>query len=82
VTGPATASDTTDLVSTARATLAVHVDDGGFCRGCHHHFGQLKPHPCEQARWAAAVIEGAMPFTGHERQPAHGPGQAALAPRR
>jgi hypothetical protein len=40
----------------ARALLAEHCDDGsGMCGGCLQGFGQLKPAPCEQARWAALV---------------------------
>ena len=63
---PAAAAELADLVATARATLAVHLNDNGFCRGCDHHFGQLKPHPCEQGRWAAAVIEHATPGAGRD----------------
>jgi hypothetical protein len=26
-----------------------------MCAGCHTQWGHLKPHPCEQARWAMRV---------------------------
>jgi hypothetical protein len=29
----------------------------GLCTGCQRLYGQLKPHPCEPARWAIAVLQ-------------------------
>jgi hypothetical protein len=46
------------LVEDARTTLAGHVaNDEGFCAGCLDQWARLTPHPCPQARWAAAVID-------------------------
>jgi hypothetical protein len=46
------------LTATADVVLDSHHDDGsGMCAGCQTHYGQLKPAPCTQARWAANVTE-------------------------
>ena len=46
------------LTATADAVLDSHHDDGsGMCAGCQTHYGQLKPAPCTQARWAANVTK-------------------------
>jgi hypothetical protein len=46
------------LIRDARAILASHTaNDDGFCDGCLGQWARLVPHPCQQARWAAAVIE-------------------------
>ncbi|MFF5085460.1 hypothetical protein ACFY36_51190 [Actinoplanes sp. NPDC000266] len=45
-----------DTVQAARAVTTGHCDDGsGMCSACLTQYGQLKPAPCEQARWAAAI---------------------------
>jgi hypothetical protein len=52
---PAT-PETHEADTAALAVLAGHLDDGsGMCRECLEEFGQLKPAPCEQARWAARI---------------------------
>lgn len=38
-----------DLLDAAEATLTDHREDDAFCQGCHRHYGQLKPYPCQQA---------------------------------
>ncbi len=45
------------LPATARAVLDGHRDDAtGMCGGCYIEFSQLKPAPCEQARWAGSIL--------------------------
>ena len=53
---PGSAPEPARLAATVRAVLAGHHDDGlGMCAACLAEAGQLKPAPCEQARWATAV---------------------------
>jgi hypothetical protein len=51
--------DTDDGETTRASTvLTFHTRSPiGLCTGCQHLYGQLKPHPCEQARWASAVLQ-------------------------
>src|SRR4051812_4247070 len=50
------ADEGSELMATADAILQFHREDGGMCIGCELGFGQLKPFPCDQARWAADVV--------------------------
>lgn len=45
-----------DFLDAARAVLAAHRDVDGFCHGCRTDYHQLKPAPCEYARWAQRSI--------------------------
>ena len=46
------------LIRDARAILTSHTaNDEGFCGGCLAQWDRLVLHPCQQARWAAAVID-------------------------
>ncbi|MBM0202023.1 hypothetical protein JNW90_02000 [Micromonospora sp. STR1s_5] len=45
-----------DFLDAARAVLAAHRDVDGFCHGCRTDYHQLKPAPCEYARWAHRSI--------------------------
>lgn len=62
-TAPGPAAQAADpLTATATVVLDSHYDDGsGMCAGCQIHYGQLKPAPCTQARWAATVTD--RPFS-------------------
>ena len=51
-----TAEADQELTAFVVATLQAHVEDRGMCLGCELGFGQLKPFPCDQARWAADVV--------------------------
>ncbi len=42
----------------ASTVLTFHTrSPAGLCTGCQHLYAQLKPHPCEPARWASAVLQ-------------------------
>lgn len=46
-----------DATSGAPILLNVHrADSDGICVGCLKFYQHLKPYPCEQARWAAAIV--------------------------
>ncbi|MEU8216777.1 hypothetical protein AB0C47_13505 [Micromonospora taraxaci] len=45
-----------DFLDAARAVLTAHADVDGFCHGCRTDYHQLKPAPCEYARWARRSI--------------------------
>jgi hypothetical protein len=46
------------VLGRAMAVVATHVDGGdGMCRECLEAWARLAPFPCEQRRWAVAVIE-------------------------
>ena len=53
---PDGADERTGVLADAAAVLAVHVDDGGFCRGCVTTWARLVPFPCTQALWARSVL--------------------------
>jgi hypothetical protein len=44
----------------ARKVADSHRDDDGMCLGCQISFGQLKPYPCEQRRWADVVAQAVV----------------------
>ncbi|MER6756615.1 hypothetical protein ABT235_20825 [Micromonospora echinofusca] len=44
----------------ARAVQAAHTDNDGMCHGCHIAYQQLKPFPCEYARWAARYLASTL----------------------
>ncbi|MBB5869404.1 hypothetical protein F4553_002783 [Allocatelliglobosispora scoriae] len=48
-------------VRQARASLALHVDDGtGYCEGCKSAYSFFVPYPCTVHGWAnrTLIIEG------------------------
>jgi hypothetical protein len=46
-----------DMLTRADAVLATHLNWKGMCDGCVQIWARLAPLPCEQRRWAMAVIE-------------------------
>lgn len=53
--GPHPDDERAMVLADAAGALAVHVDDGGFCRGCILMRGRLVTCPCTRVRWALAV---------------------------
>ncbi len=46
-----------DETTRATTVLTFHTGNAaGLCNGCQRLYGQLKPYPCEPARWAHAVL--------------------------
>lgn len=43
------------VLADAAGALAIHLDDGGYCRGCIVTRARLVAFPCTRARWAWAV---------------------------
>jgi hypothetical protein len=53
---PADRADTAPMLAVAAEVLRQHAPDAdGWCGGCLTLWGRLAPHPCETAKWAAAV---------------------------
>jgi hypothetical protein len=48
-------SESSRVLADAAGALAVHVDDGGFCRGCVATRARLVPFPCARVVWARSV---------------------------
>jgi hypothetical protein len=59
------------VLGRAVAALAMHTGSHGMCAGCLEAWARLAPFPCEQQRWAAAVIEryGGPPLPTTAAQP-------------
>jgi hypothetical protein len=45
------------VLDSAAAVLATHTAREGMCGGCIELWARLAPFPCDQRRWAVAVVE-------------------------
>jgi len=52
---PDAVDERTRVLADAAGALVIHVDGGGFCRGCITVRARLVAFPCTRVRWARAV---------------------------